>query len=325
RAVRSINWKGLTMGCKHGTQAQAEAPQVSVTAPLGKSEEGGGLLLGRIGERSPARGNQKNENEDVKGPPAVSNKLLLPIRKQPDQAQVEREEIDRLLQAVSETLPPNGRICILGGTEMHNPETKPLVQAVAERLARQLPSDAVVLTGGMAGIQEQMVKSLSLHGFQKVVNLVHMGHERSYGIGEDLCAGLDVTERKKVFGAVGDVYLCLEGGPGVAEEAAAAFARGARIIPLMALGGAGSGEFHFPLDALETPHWSSSKDWAALTAPLPGHREDMADAVVRLVLQALQDPRSRGRHARNVQDSSPDVVVTGPGPLWFIQGCGLTL
>eukprot|EP00913_Durusdinium_trenchii_P027680 g25959.t1 len=96
------------------------------------------------------------------GPPAVSNKLLLPIRKQPDQAQVEREEIDRLLQAVSETLPPNGRICILGGTEMHNPETKPLVQAVAERLARQLPSDAVVLTGGMAGIQDPLRTAVRL-------------------------------------------------------------------------------------------------------------------------------------------------------------------
>ena len=120
---------------------------------------------------------------------------------------------------------------------------------------------------------------------------------------------------------MGDVYLCLEGGPGVAEEASLAFARGARVVPLAFLGGAGSGAFGFPEAALEPPHWCSAADWERLSEPF--NELDTVDAVAgapksmaypsyhsmnqgqrdeeRLVFSALQGPHHLGGPARPQQ------------------------
>lgn len=315
------------MGCNHGVQAEAPgpAPLVSVSPPsdeLISLEADGTTLLGRIGDRSPTRARAPDKVEEAKGtleaPEGTleapkSTKLQLPLAKESDEVRLAQMEIDSLCRAVSEQLPhTGGNICVLGGCEIHHPETRPLIQAVAKRLVETLPDrDVSVLTGGLPGVQEQMVKSLSSHGFQQITNLVHFGQERGYAaIGEDLVAGVDAAERRKVFSRVGDVYLCFEGGPGVAEEARVAFSRGARVVPLMGLGGAAGGDYGFPLQALEVPTWCSSEDWARLSQL--GNVEEVADAVVRVLHKALQDPRSRGGNARKIADNSPDVVVTGP-------------
>lgn len=311
------------MGCNHGVfSAEAPGPTpplVRVAPPsdeLISLEADGTTLLGRIGDRSPTRARAPDKVEEAKGSgseaPKPRSKLQLPLAKESDEVRLAQMEIDSLCRAVTEQLPhTGGNICVLGGCEIHHPETRPLIQAVAKRLVETLPDrDVSVLTGGLPGVQEQMVKSLSSHGFQQITNLVHFGQERGSAIGEDLVAGVDAAERRKVFSRVGDVYLCFEGGPGVAEEAQVAFSRGARVVPLMGLGGAAGGDFGFPLQALEVPTWCSSEDWARLSDL--GNAEEVADVVVRLLHKALQDPRSRGGNARKIADNSPDVVVTGP-------------
>jgi len=322
------------MGCNHGVLAQApEAPpMVSVEPPdemplVTLEGEGASTLLGRIGDRSPAgrkyTGSRPGEpekelvNSEVKKT-KVNHQLQLPVRKlqlplakESDEARLAQMEIESLCRAVVEQLPnTGGNICILGGCEMHHPETKPLISAIAQRMAEVLPKDVSVLTGGLPGVQDHMVKSLSSSGFQNITNLVHFGQERGYGaIGEDLVAGADAAEKRKVFSLVGDVYLCFEGGPGVSEEARVAFGRGARVVPLAFLGGASGGDFGFPQQAFETPPWCSPEDWALLSK---GPADELADTVVRVLNKALQDPCCRGCNARKMQDNSPDVVVTGP-------------
>ncbi|CAE7676953.1 unnamed protein product, partial [Symbiodinium pilosum] len=67
-----------------------------------------------------------------------------------------------------------------------------------------------------------------------------------FAAGEDLAAGLDAAERRKVLGRIGDVYLCIEGGPGVSEEAKVAYDNGAFVLPVPSTGGACGGAFNFP-------------------------------------------------------------------------------
>lgn len=61
-----------------------------------------------------------------------------------------------------------------------------------------------------------------------------------------MCARLS---RQEAFGLLGDVYITVEGGPGVAGEARAAVARGARVVPFVRTGGASGGMFDFPAEA----------------------------------------------------------------------------
>jgi len=280
------------MGCN---QTKAEAPQAQLPA----EDVEGTTLLGRIGDRSPARSNGAAENKELQVP-TKSAKLQLPLRKEQD---VVRQEIESLCRAVAEQLPGGPRICLLGGATSREPHTKAVVEAIAARLAPILPSNAVVLTGGLPGIQETMATTLALHGFTRVVNLVHLGHISGYA-GEDLVAGMDAAERRQVLGRVGDVYICIEGGPGVAEEAQIAHARGAVVLPLPCSGGASAGAFGFPQKALERPRFASPEDWAALKDP-----QRAAEATVDILRGALKEMRQRGG---GLADSSPDVMATGP-------------
>eukprot|EP00435_Cladocopium_sp_Y103_P059464 s1780_g21.t1 len=175
------------MGCNHGVQAEAPgpAPLVRVSPPsdeLISLEADGATLLGRIGDRSPTRARAPDKVEEAKGTleSAPKNKLQLPLAKESDEVRLAQMEIESLCRAVSEQLPhTGGNICVLGGCEIHHPETRPLIQAVAKRLVEaHSDRDVSVLTGGLPGVQEQMVKSLSSHGFQQITNLVHFGQER---------------------------------------------------------------------------------------------------------------------------------------------------
>jgi len=154
-------------------------------------------------------------------------------------------------------------ICVLGGTKFQGAQSEALVQIVAKHLCDTMGSQAKFLTGGMAGVQETFAKNCG--DGSRVWNLLPVGEKSNYGVGTDLEAGENLEERKAIFGQIGDLYITVEGGPGVAEEARAAYARGAGILPLSRTGGASTGMFNFPAEALLPPSWVTNQEfWTQL-------------------------------------------------------------
>ena len=93
---------------------------------------------------------------------------------------------------------------------------------------------------------------------------------------------------------LGDVYIVLEGGPGVAKQARLALKRGACILPLARTGGASSGLFDFPKKALEKPSFVEETCWEALqNAEAP--TATTAEAVVAICEAASELPGGFGR------------------------------
>lgn len=190
----------------------------------------------------------------------------------------------------------NGKICIciLGGTEFKNDDSKELVQLIAADLHKSAGMHVAFVTGGMKGIQETFAKSCG--DGSRVWNLLHVGAKSGYGVGQDINKGVDLEHRKQIFGALGDIYITVEGGPGVALEAGIAASRGARVIPLMRTGGASSGMFKFPADALVKPEFVSDQDWASLNnsgAPT----SQTASAVTTIVLGSIKQLQSSDKDA----------------------------
>eukprot|EP00928_Gymnodinium_smaydae_P062659 TRINITY_DN46476_c0_g1_i1.p2 TRINITY_DN46476_c0_g1~~TRINITY_DN46476_c0_g1_i1.p2 ORF type:complete len:331 (+),score=70.18 TRINITY_DN46476_c0_g1_i1:114-995(+) len=167
---------------------------------------------------------------------------------------------------VAAALPPGAvRVCILGGTRFSQPSSELIVQEIARRFVAELGDSVVVLTGGMPGVQETFARSLG--SGSTLFNLLPAGQTSSYGsegVGRDMEAGASLEERMDIFGQLGDIYLTCEGGPGVAKEARAAFARGAAVVPLISTGGASGGMFDFPAGALEQPRFATEAQWECL-------------------------------------------------------------
>jgi len=208
-----------------------------------------------------------------------------------------------VVEAVAQQLPPGPRVCILGGTAFQDPDSELIVKSLAKHFARNLSSSVVVLTGGMPGVQETFARSMGVEvrrwsvnpssssepgspGAEPrcqtaIVNLLPAGQQSGYSVGRDVEAGSDLEERKQVFARLGHIYLTVEGGPGVAQEASTAFNRGAIVLPISSTGGASSGMFGFPAGALERPYWASAEQWGYLQAK--GDADDIAVNVVQII------------------------------------------
>jgi len=174
-------------------------------------------------------------------------------------------------------------VCVLGGTAFHGKDSEALVHAIASALCDALGPQAAFVTGGMAGVQEAFAKHCG--DGSCVWNLLPEGQASGYGVGCDIHAGKDLEERKAIFGQLGDVYITVEGGPGVSQEASAAYARGATIVPLRRTGGASAGAMGFPAAALERPACATEAQWALLGAS-DALVADTAAAVAAIVQQA---------------------------------------
>jgi len=197
----------------------------------------------------------------------------------------------RLAQQVSSVIaegqPPRMHVCILGGTQLQNPQSEEILRIMAEELRARLGEQILIVTGGLPGVQEIFTRSYGAEGEYQPPNLWHMlpGEEQSpSGIGRDINAGRDMEQRKAIFGQLGEVYICVEGGPGVAEEANRAMARGALVIPVSRTGGASAGMFDFPPLAFETPNFTSPDMWALLSSTEES-TADTAAAVAIIVEQ----------------------------------------
>lgn len=178
-------------------------------------------------------------------------------------------------------------VCILGGTKFQGTDSEELVKAIARELHAAVGTQVCFVTGGMAGVQETFAKHCG--DGSRVWNLLPEGQASGFGVGKDIHAGADLEARKAIFGQLGDVYITVEGGPGVAQEARAAHERGAVVLPLIRTGGASAGLFEFPTAALERPTFASEEEWDALRraeAPV-----DAAAAAVAALVKHLVENR----------------------------------
>lgn len=191
------------------------------------------------------------------------------------------ERTNQLVQQLWCKLGAVPRVCITGALAFpgKNSDLNKLVGAIANKFASELQDRAWFITSGMPGVQRTFADNCG--DGSRLWNLVPQGQSSGFGSGTDLPVGF-VEDRRATFCQVGDVYVVLEGGPGVAREMQMVAARGAYIIPVMRAGGASGGLFGFPAEALAKPNRASERSWAALRSrDLP--ISECADAVVELV------------------------------------------
>lgn len=192
--------------------------------------------------------------------------------------------LEAATSAVKTKVLGNVRICVLGSTKFSDPQSEALVESLAQQLDRALlGTNIVFITGGLSGVQETFTNHCG--DGSRLFHLVPMKRNSLFRLGQDVQAGADMDQRRQVFGAVGDVYLSVEGGPGVAQEARAARERGAYILPLMRSGGASSGMFDFPADC--RPDFVSEQRWELL-ADKSLAVEESAKAATDIIVDMVQ-------------------------------------
>lgn len=185
----------------------------------------------------------------------------------------------------SEQLPSGPRICILGGRQFQEESSRLLVQALAKNFANELKGKVVIITGGLEGIQAEFAQNFGIA--EQIVNMVPEEESSHVSIGTELKAGAHLQERIAIYGEIGDVYLTVEGGPGVSKEAKAASDRGAVVLPIMWTGGASGGMFDFPQKALNQPDYFSAGEWKQLKEKGDSAPENLAQSTAKLVVSAI--------------------------------------
>lgn len=172
------------------------------------------------------------------------------------------ESPESAVRRLAEVLGEAPKVCILGGTTFNDPSSESLVASLAQEMSARLGDRVTLVTGGMDGVQKAFAGGCK-EGV-RLFNVLPAGQSSGYGRGEDVSAGQDLKGRIAVFGLLGDVYVTIEGGPGVAGEARAAAERGASVVPLLRTGGASGGMFDFPQQAMARPAYATEEQWRLL-------------------------------------------------------------
>eukprot|EP00401_Gymnodinium_catenatum_P078039 CAMPEP_0117507386 /NCGR_PEP_ID=MMETSP0784-20121206/26396_1 /TAXON_ID=39447 /ORGANISM="" /LENGTH=318 /DNA_ID=CAMNT_0005302887 /DNA_START=73 /DNA_END=1029 /DNA_ORIENTATION=- len=218
------------------------------------------------------------------------------------------ESMEGTIRRLASTMGDAPRVCVLGGTSFRHPDSEALVHAVSKGLATRLRSRAAFVTGGMPGVQRTFAEACG--DGVCVWNLLPEGEASGYCVGKDLRAGRNLEQRMEAFGRLGDIYISVEGGPGVAQEANAAVARGAYVVPLVRTGGASAGMFGFPAASIECPSWADSRQWELLQstgAPI----EETAEAVVDIVEVVVGSREARLAPDFNSTDNARPTLLSG--------------
>lgn len=177
-------------------------------------------------------------------------------------------------------------VCILGGTKFNEADSESLVKALAKGLEKALEAqEAHFVTCGQAGVQECFAKNCG--DGSRVSHLLPEGEASSFDVGKDAHAGADLEERNTIFEELGDLYITVEGGAEVSQQAKAAAQRGAIVLPLLRTGGASGGRFNFSAPALEKLEGATEEQWALLKSK-EASVEDTVGAAVELVKQAAK-------------------------------------
>eukprot|EP00927_Polykrikos_kofoidii_P023049 TRINITY_DN21342_c0_g1_i1.p1 TRINITY_DN21342_c0_g1~~TRINITY_DN21342_c0_g1_i1.p1 ORF type:complete len:2035 (-),score=330.97 TRINITY_DN21342_c0_g1_i1:125-6229(-) len=184
---------------------------------------------------------------------------------------------DAAIRRLEEELGDTPRICVLGSVEFQNVATEALTAALARQLSGAFGENVSFLTGGMPGVQRTFAEHCGDRA--RLWNLLPEGEVSGYGVGRDIHVGSHFKDRRRLFGRLGDIYVVIEGGPGVAFEARSALLRGAAILPLKRAGGAGGGLFDFPMEALQRPPCASEEQWSLMGRADVSVEESAAAAV----------------------------------------------
>lgn len=236
----------------------------------------------------------------------VAKGLGLPSIESPTEAAA---RIGRQLNGAIEGSARALRICFLGGSSILGGEARELIKIIAEKLAASFGERAAFITSGMPAIQKALVKHC--HNGARVWNLVPLGHESGLEGSRDIHAGSSSMLCRETLVQLGDIYISVEGGPEVAKQAEQVHGRGAGIVPLVRAGGASSGMFGFPREALERPKFASEDQWKLLgdtEAPLSA----AADAAVSLVEAYIAECADPGCQSDGGQKPQADIENNEP-------------
>jgi len=257
-----------------------QAPQMVMQQPIAEQFEIRELAEDRI-RRMPAVYKTAAPFDYVERAPVAQVQYDLPGQAVDDSAQ--------LIEALNQTLGNLTRVCILGGTAFKDECSEPLVKALADGFSAWLSDKVVVVTGGMKGVQETFAQGCAQG--PAVVNMLPSDQASNFGVGVDFAAFRDLNERIEYFGQIGDIYITIEGGPGVSKEANAAFSRGAIVLPMMSTGGASNGMFDFPAGALEVQPFATPEHWELLKTK--GMPEETTRAVCEIILGLLPQEQAQ--------------------------------
>ena len=119
---------------------------------------------------------------------------------------------------------------------------------------------------------------------------------------------------QEVFSLLGDVYVVLEGGPSVANQARLALRRGACVLPVARTGGASCGLFKFPRKALEKPDFVEDGHWELLQST-EAPTQATAQAVVALLEAVCEHfPAGCGRSLLETDESEAEDATAPLSP-----------
>jgi hypothetical protein len=203
----------------------------------------------------------------------------------PETPEAKPFDLSVAVQAAAQQLPKGPRVCILGGRKFQEKSSELLVKELAKEFAAELKDRAVVLTGGLEGIQETFATSLGLP--DQVVNMVPEGESAHFSVGKEVKAGANLGERIQIYGQIGDIYLTIEGGPGVSKEAKAASDRNAVVLPMAWTGGASGGMFDFPAKALSKPDYFSEEEWKLVKEKTKTDDGELAQSTAKTVIRGI--------------------------------------
>ena len=196
-------------------------------------------------------------------------------------------ELDQLLNS----LPKDSlRVSIFGSVNFNHRDSPALCAAIGRSLATISPG-ITLLTGANAVIHEHIAAGFCEADPKKGNSVYHL-KPRNMGTcmfsnGSVIVAGDDWEERRQILAQSCHLAICVEGGPGTADEMRRAVRAGRVLVPVSRTGGASAGLFDSPIVA--PPHGVRPEDWLRLsdTAASPEETAASVAAIVDVVRTRL--------------------------------------
>jgi len=215
------------------------------------------------------------------------------------------DDQSELIKVLKSEIGPGIRLGVLGEARFSDADSECMVKAVAGELTAAMGPRIQFITCGRHGAQECFARHCG--DGARVWNLHPVGQESSYCFGRAINAGDNVEHCKEIFLQLADIYITIEGGPSVAEEAQIVQARGGFVLPLRRSGWASGGMFGFPGEALNRPSFASEDHWEQLgskTTPMGS-----SAAALVAVIVAFADEHHRASLARSAVSESDGLTL----------------
>mmetsp|Transcript_4905 Transcript_4905/g.11461 ORF Transcript_4905/g.11461 Transcript_4905/m.11461 type:complete len:703 (+) Transcript_4905:88-2196(+) len=192
-------------------------------------------------------------------------------------------------------------VCIMGGAETPGTGTVMLLSSLAQELISRLPRSVIFVVGGSQGVPQAFSDGLAETDSDRVWKVTEGWLQKR---------GLTPEDERTLLAQLGDVYVFVEGTGDASWVAREAAQRGADLVPIRRSGGASSGLFDFPPEALRRPPFVGEACWALLadtSAPIAA----ASAAASAAVAGALANRCRRQKQPLEVTASSV-AAATGP-------------